>query len=60
MQGPEGQWKFVKLEDDANTSKYILSTLKCHFMFMDFMGIIKTTNNLNKIRDKGVWKIVDT
>lgn len=60
--GPEGQWKFVKLEDDANTSKYILSTLKwpCHFMFMDFMGIIKTTDNLNKIGHKGVWKIVDT
>lgn len=46
--GPEEQWKVVKLEDDAKTSKFILSTLKwpCHFMFMDFMGIVKTTNNL--------------
>lgn len=60
--GSEGQWKIVKLEEDANTSKYILSTLKwpCHFMFMDFMGIVKTTKNLSKIKDKGVWKIVDT
>lgn len=29
-------------------------------MFMDFMGIVKTTKNLSKIKDKGVWKIVDT
>lgn len=60
--GPEGQWKIVKLEDDDSTPKYILSTLKwpCHFIFMDFMGIVKTTKNLNKIKDQGVWEILDS
>lgn len=28
-------------------------------MFMDFMGIVKIIKNLSKIKDKGVWKIVD-
>lgn len=28
-------------------------------MFMDFMGIVKIIENLSKIKDKGVWKIVD-
>lgn len=54
--------EFVKLEDDAKTSKYILSTLKwpCHFMFMDFMGIEKTANNLSKIKDQGDWEILES
>lgn len=58
--GPEEQWKVVKLEDDAKTSKFILSTLKwpCHFMFMDFMGIVKTTNNLSKTKEFGKFSIL--
>lgn len=58
--GPEGQWKVVKLEDDAKTSKFIISTLKwpCHFMFMDFMGIAKTTNNLSKTKEFGKFSIL--
>lgn len=64
--GSEGEWKVVRLENDEQLTRprYLLSTIKWpgRFVYMEStLGIvsIKSTHDIKKVIDKGLWNIIN-
>lgn len=64
--GSEGEWKVVRLENDEQLPRprYLLSTIKWpgRFVYMEStLGIvsIKSTHDIKKVIDKGLWNIIN-